>query len=163
MYACIIRETFVFAGFLRVFHSVLKLKLCRHACWRRDQIILICRHGKNMPTTALLNITITATQTMDYTDLHQMQGRNRKIFLKGQINFSWFFSSMKCFFPVENSHFGWPKTNFSHFEKVKSKKKKSPPHKLTCPHYTFHFYHLPFLDFPSFLLHFPFFPCLFSQ
>ena len=53
MYACIIRETFVFTVFRRVFHSILKLELCRHACRRRDQIIPTCRYGKNMPTTAL--------------------------------------------------------------------------------------------------------------
>ena len=54
MYACIIRETFVFSVFRRVFHSILKLELCRHACRRRDQIIPTCRYGKNMPTTALV-------------------------------------------------------------------------------------------------------------
>ena len=54
MYACIIRETFVFTVFRRVFHSILKLELCRHACRRRDQIIPTCGYGKNMPTTALV-------------------------------------------------------------------------------------------------------------
>ena len=54
MYACITRETFVFTVFRRVFHSILKLELCRHACRRRDQIIPTCRYGKNMPTTALV-------------------------------------------------------------------------------------------------------------
>ena len=57
MYACIIRETFVFTVFRRVFHSILKLELCWHACRRRDQIIPTCRHGKNMPTTALITCT----------------------------------------------------------------------------------------------------------
>ena len=45
------------------------------------------------------------------------QGSNRNIFQRGQINFSDFFNGMKYFFPVENSHFGTPKTNFSGFEK----------------------------------------------
>ena len=36
-----------------MFHSILKLELCRHACRRRDQIIPTCRYGKNRPTTAL--------------------------------------------------------------------------------------------------------------
>ena len=54
MNACITRETFVFKVFLRVFHSSLKLELCRHACRRRDPIISTCRYGKNMPTTALV-------------------------------------------------------------------------------------------------------------
>ena len=56
MNACIARETFVFTVFRRVFHSTLKLELCRHACRRRDPIISTCRYGKNMPTTALLII-----------------------------------------------------------------------------------------------------------
>ena len=30
---------------------------------------------------------------------------------------------MKCFFPVENFHFGWPKTNFSGFWKWRTNKK----------------------------------------
>ena len=53
MNACIARETFVFTVFRRVFHSTLKLELCR----RRDPIISTGRYGKNMPTTALLCIT----------------------------------------------------------------------------------------------------------
>ena len=54
MNACITRETFVFTVFRRVFHSTLKLKLCRHACRHRDPIISTCRYGKNMQTTPLL-------------------------------------------------------------------------------------------------------------
>ena len=55
MYACITRETFVLTVFHRVFHSILKLELCWHACRCRDQInILTCRYEKNMPTTALV-------------------------------------------------------------------------------------------------------------
>ena len=53
MNACITRKTFVFTVFRRVFHSTLKIELCRHACRRRDPIISTCRYGKNMPTTAL--------------------------------------------------------------------------------------------------------------
>ena len=48
------RKKIVFTVYRRVFHSILKLKLCRHPCRRRDQIIPTCRYGKNMPTTALL-------------------------------------------------------------------------------------------------------------
>ena len=55
MNACITRETFVLTVFRRVFHSTLKLELCRHACRRRDPIISTCQYGKNMPTTALMN------------------------------------------------------------------------------------------------------------
>ena len=49
MNVCITRETFVFTVFRRVFHSTLKLELCRHP------IISTWRYGKNMPTTALVN------------------------------------------------------------------------------------------------------------
>ena len=36
----------IFTVFLRVFHSILKLEVCRQACQRQDQIILTCRYGK---------------------------------------------------------------------------------------------------------------------
>ena len=45
-------------------------------------------------------------------------------FRGGKVIFPDFFPSMKCFFLVENFHFGRPKTNFSGFEKWKAKKKK---------------------------------------
>ena len=51
MYACITRETFAFTVFRR--SSILKLELCRHACRRRDQVILTCRYA----TTALVCIS----------------------------------------------------------------------------------------------------------
>ena len=35
------------------------------------------------------------------------------------------FTGIKCFFQVENSHFGWPKTNFSGFAKWKKKQNKT--------------------------------------
>ena len=103
------------------------------------------------------------------------QGRNRKILLRGQSHFSLFFPDVKCFFPVENFHFGWPKTNFS--EKWKAKqtkqniktkkkqtnkqtnknktKKKSSPHFVTFP--------LSIFNFPPSLLQFSFFSSQFSH
>ena len=63
---------------------------------------------------------------------------------------------MKCFFPVENFHFGTPRTNSSGFEKREAKKKKSSPHFVTFPP--------SLLQFSFFLLNFhPFsiFPSLF--
>ena len=39
--------------FCQAFQSILKLKLCRHACQHQYQIILIYRRGKIMPTTPL--------------------------------------------------------------------------------------------------------------
>ena len=88
-----------------------------------------------------------------------MQGHNKKIFWGGKVIFPDFFP--KCFFPVENFHFGRPKTNFSGFEKWKEKerrkKKKRPsPHFVTFPPSIFY---LPFTF--SIFTPFPFFPCLF--
>ena len=82
------------------------------------------------------------------------------IFFKGgKVIFLDFFPNLKCFFRVENSHFGRPKTNFSGFEKWKAKKKKkkknkSSPHFVTFPPSIF--------NFPPFLFWFSFFPSPFS-
>ena len=84
-----------------------------------------------------------------------MQGRNRHSILRGQSHFFLiFFPGMKCFFPVENSHFGKLKTNFGRFQKWKAKKKK----KKKGPHL---FLYKFFLLFFSIFTPFPFFPCLF--
>ena len=64
---------------------------CWHCPW------LLCKNIQQSHVTQPIDHPCHCTLT---------QGRNRHIFLRGQINFSWFF-------PVENSHFGWPKTNFS--------------------------------------------------
>ena len=101
------------------------------------------------------------------------QGRNRHIFLRGQSHFPDYFPGVKCIFPVRNSHFGRPKTIFRRLQKLKAKKKKKKKKKkrkerkentplfIALP---FPIFHLPFYNFPSFLLNFhPFslFPCLF--
>ena len=73
----------------------------------------------------------------DYIENDSNQGSKRNIFRGGKVIFPGFFPSMKCFFLVENSHFGRPKTNFSSFEKWKEEeeeeKKRSSPHFLTFP------------------------------
>ena len=80
-------------------------------------------------------------------------------FWGGKVNFPDFFPGVKCFFPIENSHFGRPKTNFCRFQKWKAKKKKKKV--LTS------FSDVFLLPFPIFHLFFsiftpfPFFPCLF--
>ena len=56
-----------------------------------------------------------------YNPTSPKQGHKRNIFQRGQNHFSWFFPDVKYFFPVENSHFGRPKTNFTGFEKWKGK------------------------------------------
>ena len=49
-------------------------------------------------------------------------------FWGGKVIFPDFFPGVKCFFPVENSHFGRLKTNFLCFQKSeRQKKKKNPP------------------------------------
>ena len=102
-------------------------------------------------------------------DMHQWPERSAqgwKIFLRGQCHFSWFFPGVKYFFPVENFHFGSPKTNFSGFEKWKVKtktkkqteQKKKRKKKVLCSFWTF--FHLQFsifhLPFSIFLLFSPF-------
>ena len=80
------------------------------------------------------------------------------------------FPSVKCFFPVEKSHFGRPKTNFSavvlkseKHKKQKTKKRKGKKKVLSSfcnfPPSIFNFTPslFPFFNFPSFLLHFTFF------
>ena len=84
-----------------------------------------------------------------------MQGRNRNFFLRGQSHFSWFFPGVNSFFPVENFHFGTPKTNFHRFEKwkeekKKKKKKKSSPHCGTFSSFHFQFSTFPFTIFSIF-------------
>ena len=46
-----------------------------------------------------------------------------------------FFPAWDALFPVENFHFGTPKTNFSHFQKRKAKKKKKKKKKRSSPHF----------------------------
>ena len=75
---------------------------------------------------------------------HAEQGRNRHFFLRGQSHFSWFFPGVKCFFPVQNSHFGTPKTNFC-LQKWKEKKKKKKK-KRSSPL---------FISFPTSISNFP--------
>ena len=71
------------------------------------------------------------------------RGVTGKCFWGGNVIFSDFFPGVKCFFPVENFHFGRPKPNFSGFDFQVS---------------TFPF--TIFLLFFSIFTPFPFFPCL---
>ena len=57
---------------------------------------------------------------------------------------------MKCFFPVENSHFGRPKTNFRRFQKWKAKKKKEKK----SPHLVLERFPASISNFPPFLINF---------
>ena len=88
------------------------------------------------------------------------RGVTGKFFWGGQIHFSWFFSRHEMLFPGRKFPFWLTQNKFQSFWKVKSKKKKSPLLifiLVTFRHSIFIF--PPFLSwFPSFLLHFPFFP-----
>ena len=83
-------------------------------------------------------------------------------FWGGKVIFPDYFPSVKCFFPVENSHFGRPKPNIHHFQKWEKKK-------VLTSFYNFSFFHFQFSTFPFtiFLLFFsifsPFPLPLFSQ
>ena len=76
-------------------------------------------------------------------------------FFWGAKSFFLFFPGLKCFFPIENVHFGRPKTNFSGFEKW-GKKRKKKVLSLFCNFSTFHFQFYTFL-FTVFLLFFSIF------
>ena len=78
-------------------------------------------------------------------------------FWGGKVIFPDFFPGVKCFFPVENSHFGRPKTNFRRFQKWKAKKKKKK--KRSSPLFLmFSCFHFQFSTFSSqFSPLFPFF------
>ena len=67
---------------------------------------------------------------------------------------------MKCFFPVENSHFGRPKTNFCHFQKWKAKKKKKKVLNTFYKFYNFSYFHFQYFQFSPF--HFTIFLLFFS-
>ena len=108
-------------------------------------------------------------------NMNSSQGRKRSIFQREQI-FPGFVPGVKCFLLVENSHFGRPKINSSHFKKWKARKKKknkqtkklktkqnrqktnkqkrSSPHFVTFPPSIF--------NFPPSLLWFSFFSSPFS-
>ena len=93
------------------------------------------------------------------------RGITGKFFWGGKVIFPDFFPGVKCFFPIENFHFGGPKTNFPGFWKVRSKKKKKVLSSF-CNFSTFHFqfytFPLQFSFFSSkFFPLFSFFPCLF--
>ena len=82
-----------------------------------------------------------------------VRGITRKFFWGGIVIFP-------NFFPVENFHYGRPKTNFTCFEKWKEKKKKKKKGPLFIFHFgtfsTFHFQFLPsFLQFFFFSSPFP--------
>ena len=80
-------------------------------------------------------------------------------------SFSWFFSQREIFFPVENFHFGRPKTSFSGFWKVKRKRKKKnhfPPF-ISFSNFPFSLSIFPFMIFLLFFSNpFPFFSFLSS-
>ena len=71
-------------------------------------------------------------------------------FWGGKVIFPDFFPGVNSFLPVENFHFGTPKSNFRRFEKWKAKKLFW--NSFLIP---FSIFHLPLYILPSFLLHFP--------
>ena len=71
-------------------------------------------------------------------------------FWGGKVIFPDFFPGVKSFFPVENSHFGRPKTNFRRFQKWKAKKKKKK--KKKGPHLFFWRFPASVSNFPPFSL-----------
>ena len=78
----------------------------------------------------------------------------------GKVIFPDFFPEVKCFFPVENSHFGRPKTNFQISVVLKSEKQKGGKKKVLLS-----FCNFPppsIVNFPPFLFQFSSFSSPFS-
>ena len=94
-------------------------------------------------------LTLSPLKNIPLTPLNQ--GLNRHIFLRGQSPFFWFFSGVKCFFQVQNSHFGRPKTNFRRFQKWKAQKKKK---KKKGPHLFLERFPASISNFPPFLVNY---------
>ena len=67
---------------------------------------------------------ISAIHNWHNFPVYSTRGVTGKFFLRGQSVFLIFFLAWNAFFPVENFHFGTPKTNFTCFQKWKAKKKK---------------------------------------
>ena len=94
-------------------------------------------HNSSLAVLSCWALHSAAKKPLAYPGFHVtgVQGRKRNVFQRGQSHSS-FFPGVKCFFPVENSHFGRPKTNFSGFEKWKAKKKKKKEKKKgSSPHF----------------------------
>ena len=75
-------------------------------------------------------------------------------FWGGKVIFPDFFPGVKCFFPVENFHFGRYKTNFRWFQKWKTKKKKKKGHHLFINFFFFYNFPTSISNFPPSLLQF---------
>ena len=73
-------------------------------------------------------------------------GAQEEYFSQGKVIFL-IFPSVKCLFPVENSHFGTPKTNFSGFDKWKAKSKKQKKKKKKKKINPFSIFLFPYLSF----------------
>ena len=103
-----------------------------------------------------ISILISELVTLQTSGCSPCRGVTGIFFWGGKVIFPDFFPGVKCFFPVENSHFGRPKTNFRRFQKWKAKKKKK---KRSSPLFlTFSCFHFQFSTFsPQFSPLFPFF------
>ena len=99
-----------------------------------------------------------ATHKAHWKDVFHCRGVTGIFIWGGKGIFPDIFPRVKCFFPVKNSHFGRPKTNFHCFQKWKAKKKKKKkrpsPLLITFP--------TSISNFPPSLLPFSFFSSQFS-
>ena len=89
--------------------------------------------------------------------MNRIRGVRGIIFRGGKVIFPDVFPGLRCFFPVEYSHFGRATTNFSGFEKWKVKKKKKKKKKGLCSASRFHVFQPSISNFPTSLLQFSFF------
>ena len=118
--------------------------LCRNGVWRRA-------------------IHVNFQRSLAKNQAGNSRGTPRGItgifFRGGKVIFPDFFPDVKCFFPVENSNFGTPKTNFRRRQKWKAKKKKKKKKRVLTSFYSFSYFQFKFSTFPftNFLLYFSIF------
>ena len=100
-----------------------------------------------------VSLDVTGTSSRVGRGVAGLRGITGIFFWGGNVIFPDFFPGMKCFFPVENSHFGRPKTNSIVFKSEKPKKRKRKRKK--GPHRFLELFLLPFPPlFPFFLASF---------
>ena len=107
-------------------------------------------HGITINVTLPTRIYWSLTVVSVLLGPHWRRGVTGKFFWGGKVIFPDFFVAWNAFFPVWNFRCGRPKTSFSGFEKWEAKVLSS-----------FSIFHLPFYNFPSFLLNFDHFSLFF--
>ena len=129
--------------------------------WRDRGHIKVCqKHPKNLKINRWISFHPYVNFICPYLKLGLCGVRG--IFIRGgKVTFPDFFLALNILFPGRNFSFWYTPNKFQWFQKVKSEKKKGPLHVISYFFPSIFSFPLPFHNFPSFLLHFPFFLCLY--